>query len=248
MGEAAVIAARAIGYQNAGTVEFIFDPDRRAFYFLEMNTRIQVEHAVTEMVTGLDLVQWQIKIANEEKLPFTQEQLIQRGHAIECRLYAEDPANNFLPMTGPLLRFIEPKGPGVRVDSGFTNGDLITIHYDPLIAKIIVYAEDRLEAIQKMQSTLRETVLLGLTTNWQFLQDVLAHPDFRSGEAYTTWVEEVFDDWQPPDCALPPEILAAAALTQFQSPIGGGVDGVPDRRLDDPYNPWTVGNAFRIGE
>jgi acetyl/propionyl-CoA carboxylase alpha subunit len=247
MGAAAIKAARAIGYQNAGTVEFILDPDRRAFYFLEMNTRIQVEHPVTEMVTGLDLVQWQIKIANGEPLPFTQDQLVQRGHAIECRLYAEDPANNFLPMTGPLLRFIEPRGPGVRVDSGFTSGDQITIHYDPLIAKVIVYAENRPAAIHKMQSTLRDTVLLGITTNWQFLQDVLAHPDFRSGKAYTTWVEEVFDDWRPPDCALPPEVLAAAALTQFQAPDGVGLLETTEASKNDPFNPWTIGNGFRIG-
>ena len=170
----------------------------------------------------------------------------QRGHAIECRLYAEDPANNFLPATGPLLRFVEPQGPGVRVDAGFTSGDEITIHYDPLIAKLIVWAEDRPAAIRRMQAALRQTVLLGLTHNGQFLQDVLATPDFQAGEIYTTWVEDRFGDWQPPQCALPPEVLAAAALTQFQAaaPLGA-----PDRANGrDPYSPWRAATGFRLGE
>jgi acetyl/propionyl-CoA carboxylase alpha subunit len=133
------------------------------------------------MVTGLDLVQWQIRIAAGERLGYRQDDLRQRGHAIECRLYAEDPAAGFLPATGPLLRFIEPRGPGVRVDSGFTSGDEITIHYDPLIAKVSVLAENRAAAIHKMQTAMRETVLLGVPTNWQFLIDVLSHPDFQEG-------------------------------------------------------------------
>ena len=245
MGAAAVAAAQAVGYQNAGTVEFIVDPERKSFYFLEMNTRLQVEHPVTEFVTGLDIVQWQIRIADGEPLPFTQAQISQRGHAIECRLYAEDPANNFLPATGPLLQFVEPEGPGVRVDSGFASGDEITIHYDPLIAKIIVYAANRPAAIRKMQATLQNTVILGLTTNWQFLQDVLADPDFQAGKVYTTWVEEHFDDWQPPQCDLPPEVLVAAALTQFRStlPDGSQPSGQPD-----PYSPWRAANHYRLGE
>lgn len=248
MGAAAVAAAQAVGYQNAGTIEFIVDPDRKEFYFLEMNTRLQVEHPITEIVTGLDIVQWQIRIAAGEPLPMTQDELLQRGHAIECRLYAEDPSNNFLPATGPLLRFHEPKGPGVRVDSGYSSGDEISIHYDPLIAKVITYAENRTAAIRKMQSTLKETVLLGLTTNWQFLQDVLADPEFGDGQVYTTWVEDNFEGWQLPQCELPPEVLIAAALTQFQIP------GSPDHRASagkqkkDPYSPWRVANGFRISE
>jgi acetyl-CoA carboxylase biotin carboxylase subunit len=248
MGAAAVRAARSIGYHNAGTVEFIVDPQERHFYFLEMNTRLQVEHPVTELLTGLDLVQWQIRIAAGEPLPFAQADLSRHGHAIQCRLYAEDPANGFLPATGRLLRFVEPKSPGVRVDSGFTSGDEITIHYDPLIAKIIAFAEDRQGAIHKLQAALRETVLLGVTTNWQFLQDVLAHPDFRTGQVYTTWVEENFEDWQPPKCPLPPEVLAAAALTQFQSPAVQLPAGSPDGSGFDAFSPWRVANGFRIGE
>jgi acetyl/propionyl-CoA carboxylase alpha subunit len=249
MGAAAVTAARAVGYQNAGTVEFIFDPVQRAFYFLEMNTRLQVEHAVTETVTGLDLVQWQIRIASGERLPFSQEQVFTRGHAIECRLYAEDPANNYLPASGVLLRFAEPGGPGMRVDSGFTDGDEITLHYDPLIAKLIVSAEDRPAAIRRMRSALRETVILGLTTNLQFLQDVLAHPVFEAGGIYTTWIEENFEDWQPSQCDVPFEVLIGAALAQFQPvPQDGSRPERPNSGASDPFSPWSTGKNFRAGE
>ena len=245
MGAAAVAAAQAVGYQNAGTIEFIVDPDTRAFFFLEMNTRLQVEHPVTELVTGLDLVQLQVRIAAGEPLPLTQADLTQRGHAIECRLYAEDPANNFLPTTGPLLRFVEPKGPGVRVDTGFTSGDEISIHYDPLVAKITAWAPDRPAAIRRMEQALRETILLGVTNNGQFLQDVLADPDFQAGDIYTPWVEDHFGDWQPPQCAVPPEVLAAAALTAFQPSVSNG--GTPDSKAD-AYSPWRSANAFRPGQ
>ena len=188
MGATAIAAAQAVGYRNAGTVEFIVDPDSLEYYFLEMNTRLQVEHPITEQVSGLDLVQWQIRVAEGEPLSIAQAEIGQRGHAIECRLYAEDPANGFLPATGPLLRFIQPKGPGIRVDTGVTSGDEISIHYDPLIAKVIAYAENRQAAITRMQNALRETVLLGIISNWQFLQDVLSDPDFQSGAFSTTWV------------------------------------------------------------
>lgn len=241
MGDAAVAAARSVGYTNAGTVEFIVDPDSGAFYFLEMNTRLQVEHPVTELTAGLDLVQWQIRIAAGERLPFHQADLSQRGHAIECRLYAEDPANNFLPATGSLLAYVEPAGPGVRIDSGYSNGDQISIHYDPLIAKLIVWGEDRPAAIRRMQAALTETTLLGVTYNGQFLQDVLADPQFQAGEIYTTWVEERFGDWQPPQCGLPPEIVAAAALTQLQPPAAAN-------NSHDPYSPWGLSNGFRTGQ
>jgi acetyl/propionyl-CoA carboxylase alpha subunit len=243
MGAAAIEAARAVGYTNAGTVEFIFDPERREFFFLEMNTRLQVEHPVTELVTGLDLVTWQIRIAAGERLPFEQGSLSQRGHAIECRLYAEDPAQGFLPAAGQLRRFIQPRGPGVRVDSGYTSGDHVSIHYDPMIAKIITHAEDRPATIRKMIAVLGETVLLGLPTNWQFLRDLLEDEDFRRGEIYTTWVEDVFAGWQPPQCELPPAVLVAAALTQFKPAPGDPVEPTAD-----PYSPWRNPNRFRVGE
>lgn len=246
MGAAAVSAAKAVGYYNAGTVEFIVDPTTQEFYFLEMNTRLQVEHPVTELVSGLDLVQWQMRIASGEKLPFNQDQIIQRGHALECRLYAEDPAAGFLPMTGDIYRFLEPRGPAVRVDTGVTSGDTISIHYDPLIAKVITHAEERVGAIRKMQAALQEMVVLGVQTNWQFLQDVLAHPDFQAGKVHTTWIEENFEGWQPPDCPLPPEVLVAAALTEFQSVSGS--QAPPGIASLDPYNPWRVPNGYRSGE
>ncbi len=254
MGAAAVAAAQAVGYTNAGTVEFIVDPARRAFYFLEMNTRLQVEHPVTELVSGLDLVQWQIRIGTGERLPFVQAQLRPRGHAIECRLYAEDPSNGFLPATGRLLRFIQPQGPGIRVDSGFASGDEVSVYYDPLIAKVIAYAQDRAAAIRKLQFALRETVLLGIPTNWQFLQDVLAHPEFQAGSVHTTWIEEQFQGWQPPQCPLPPEVLVAAALSEFQTQQAGSSPIYPvpyegERPAgSDPFSPWRAGNGFRLSE
>jgi 3-methylcrotonyl-CoA carboxylase alpha subunit len=244
MGAAAVAAAQAVGYQNAGTIEFIVDPELEQFYFLEMNTRLQVEHPVTELVTGLDLVQWQIRIAAGERLTFSQADLNQRGHAIECRLYAEDPANNFLPATGKLLQFVEPGGPGVRVDAGYASGDEVSIHYDPLIAKVIVWGEDRPAAIRRMAGALRETVLLGLTNNNYFLQDMLNDPEFERGEIYTTWVEDHFGDWQPPRCDPPPEVLAAAALMKVNSGGNGSPESTPGR---DPFSPWLSGEDFRLG-
>ena len=184
MGNAAVAAAQAVDYVNAGTVEFIVDPDTRQFYFLEMNTRLQVEHPITEMLTGLDLAQWQIRIAAGEKLPLSQNELSRRGHAIECRLYAEDPASGFLPATGKLLKWQPPTGPGVRVDSGVSTGTDVGVYYDPLLAKVIVQAEDRPTAIRKMRTALQDTVVLGLTTNRDFLLDVLEHETFQNGTGH----------------------------------------------------------------
>src|SRR5215216_272350 len=189
MGKAAVAAAKSVHYTNAGTIEFIVDPDTLEFYFLEMNTRLQVEHPITELVTGIDLVQWQIRIANGERFLFTQSHFTQRGHAIECRIYAEDPANGFLPSTGKLLQFLEPRGPGIRVDSGFAVGNEVTHFYDPLLSKLVVHAEDRPSAIQRMGAALKEFVVHGVVTNIDFLQAVLAHPDFANGQVTTRWVE-----------------------------------------------------------
>src|SRR5215216_3122639 len=189
MGKAAVAAAKAVNYYNAGTIEFIVDPEPLKFYFLEMNTRLQVEHPITELVTGLDLVHWQIHIANGERFPFAQSHFIQRGHAIECRVYAEDPADGFLPSTGKLLQFIEPRGPGIRLDSGFAAGSEVTHFYDPLLAKLIVHAEDRVSAIRRMHAVLKEFIVHGVITNIDFLQAVLAHPDFANGQVTTRWVE-----------------------------------------------------------
>ena len=241
MGTAAVEAAQAVGYYNAGTVEFIVDPDTLQFYFLEMNTRLQVEHPVTELVVGLDLVHWQIRVAAGERFPFSQSHFTQRGHAIECRLYAEDPANGFLPGTGKLLQFSEPHGPGIRVDSGFTTGAEVAHFYDPLLAKLIVHAEDRERAIQRMQTALKDFIVHGVVTNIDFLQAVLSHPDFASGEVTTRWVETSFN-WTPPsEPSL--EALVAAAITEVTVP--GARDQVSGSNEIDPYSPWKSSNGFR---
>jgi len=252
MGEAAVKAAKAVGYYNAGTVEFIVDPTNFTFYFLEMNTRLQVEHPVTELVTGLDLVHWQIRVAAGEPFPFPQSHFTQRGHAIECRVYAEDPANGFLPSTGKLLQYIEPRGPGIRVDSGFTVGNEVTHFYDPLLAKLIVHAEDRMSAIQRMQAALKEFVVHGVITNIDFLQAVLAHPDFTNGQVTTRWVETNLESLMESRSLLPENrqqpvglhIIAAAladlTIVKRQSTIANSTES-------DPYSPWKTASGFRIG-
>jgi acetyl/propionyl-CoA carboxylase alpha subunit len=243
MGQAAVAAAKAVGYYNAGTVEFIVDPDTLKFYFLEMNTRLQVEHPVTEFVTGIDLVHWQIRVAAGEPFPFAQSHFTQRGHAIECRIYAEDPANGFLPSTGKLLQFIEPRAPGIRVDSGFTAGDEVTHFYDPLLAKLIVHAENREAAIQRMQAALEEFVVHGVVTNIDFLQAVLAHPDFTNGKVSTRWVETNFN-WTPP---AEPSFESLLAVVMAEITVPNSRSRVPDSNEIDPYSPWKVTNGFRMG-
>lgn len=178
---AAIDAARACNYFNAGTVEFLMD-SKRNFYFLEMNTRLQVEHPVTELITGLDLVKEQISVAFGNNLSFKQNELKINGHALECRIYAEDPSNNFLPSTGQILHYVSPSGPGVRVDSGFDNGSHITVHYDPLISKLVCWADNRNYAIERMLRALSEYVIGGLITNISFLKIIIDHPSFRKGE------------------------------------------------------------------
>lgn len=240
MGQAAVRAAQAVGYHNAGTVEFIFNPLDSTFYFLEMNTRLQVEHPVTEAVTGLDLVQWQIRVAAGERFPYAQDELSQRGHAMECRIYAEDPANGFLPSTGKLLQYHEPHGPGLRVDSGVAAGDSVTHHYDPLLAKLIVSAEDRPAAIRRMQAALRDYVIHGVHTNLNFLQAVLAHPDFVQGEVTTRWVETIFG-WTPPTPS-PEHLIGAALVDLAAAPVSSG-ESTPQQ--SDPHSPWKSLQGFR---
>ena len=241
MGAAAVNAARAVNYFNAGTVEFIFDPHTESFYFLEMNTRLQVEHPVTELVTGLDLVQWQIRIAAGERFPFQQSDLHQHGHAIECRVYAEDPAGGFLPSTGRLLQFIEPRGPCVRVDAGFLAGDAVTHFYDPLLAKLIVRAENRDAAIQRMRIALQDFIIHGVTTNIDFMQSVLAHPDFAAGQVSTRWVEDHVREWAP---AVPTEeALIAAALADVAFAASKPQSSIATE--SDPFNTWKQSNNFR---
>jgi acetyl-CoA carboxylase biotin carboxylase subunit len=215
MGEAAVAAARAAKYRSAGTIEFLLEGegDSARFYFLEMNTRLQVEHPVTEAVTDVDLVRAQLDVAAGAPLPWTQRTLDQRGHAIECRVYAEDPANGFLPQAGPLLVYREPAGPGVRVDSGVTEGDAIGVHYDPLIAKVTVHAESREHARARALVALRSFPILGIRTNLPFLVRVLEHPAFAAGALHTGFIDEHLSELL--DVATPPpEALAAAGAVK----------------------------------
>ena len=191
MGQCAIDVARACGYVGAGTVEFLMD-ENNAFYFLEMNTRLQVEHTVTELITGIDLVKEQLKIAMGEKLAFTQDDLMIRGHAIEARVCAEDPSNNFLPDMGKLEIYQTPQGPGVRVDDGFEEGMEIPIHYDPLIAKLVVYGSDRQEAIKRMVRAIDEYRISGVETTLQFCRFAVQHEAFVSGNFDTHFVKKYF--------------------------------------------------------
>ncbi len=196
MGEAALSAARAAGYVNAGTVEFLLDA-RGRFYFLEVNTRLQVEHPVTEMVTGVDLVREQIRIAAGEPLSCRQEEIRPRGHAIECRIYAEDPERGFIPSPGEILYLKEPAGPGVRVDSGICNGFTVPTVYDPILSKLIVHAADRPAAIGRMVRALSEYCVLGVRTPVDFLREVIQSDPFRRGETHTRLIDEQFAGWKP---------------------------------------------------
>ncbi|KVD32356.1 acetyl/propionyl/methylcrotonyl-CoA carboxylase subunit alpha [Burkholderia ubonensis] len=240
MGEAAVAAARAVRYVGAGTVEFIMTGD--AFYFMEMNTRLQVEHPVTEMVTGLDLVEWQLRVAAGEPLPLQQAQLHVSGHAIEARLYAENPARGFLPSTGTLKHLRLPDGvefatgAPVRVDSGVREGDAITPFYDPMIAKLIVHGADREEALGRMMRALRECEVVGLHTNAAFLQRIVACEPFATADLDTGLIERnhdtLFAPQQPPRAAL---ALACAALRARERDA-----------LVDPGSPWAALSNWRL--
>jgi acetyl-CoA carboxylase biotin carboxylase subunit len=190
MGEAALKVVKAAGYYNAGTVEFLVNPERH-FYFLEMNTRLQVEHPVTEMVTGLDLVKLQIRVAAGEKLPLRQEELVMRGSAIECRIYAEDPDNNFFPSPGKILMLRPPSGPGVRDDSGVYAGWTVPIDYDPLISKLVAWGNTRPEAISRMQRALSEYRIEGIQSNLAFFQEILAHAEFRNADFDTGFIDRL---------------------------------------------------------
>ena len=233
MCSAALAAARAAGYRNAGTIEFLLEGagDEARFYFLEMNTRLQVEHPVTEAVTGVDLVQAQLTVAAGGALPWTQAELSQRGHAIEVRVYAEDPSGGFLPQAGSLLLYREPQGPGVRVDSGVREGGVVGVTYDPLLAKLTVLAETRSAAIARSLAALRSFPVLGIRTNIPFLGRVLNHPRFREAQLHTRFIEEHLDSLlraeSPPD-----EAIAAAAVVGGSGP---GVDSAPGSGRD----PWS---------
>ncbi|MBD8097219.1 acetyl/propionyl/methylcrotonyl-CoA carboxylase subunit alpha [Pseudomonas fluorescens] len=234
MGEAAVRAAQAIGYVGAGTVEFLLDA-RGEFFFMEMNTRLQVEHPVTEAITGLDLVAWQIRVAQGEVLPITQAQVPLRGHAIEVRLYAEDPATDFLPATGRLALYRESRpGPGRRVDSGVEQGDSVSPFYDPMLGKLIAWGEDREQARLRLLSMLDEYAVGGLKTNLGFLRRIIGHPAFAAAELDTGFIPRYQAELLPVAAALSDEFWQAAGSAFMQTlPTGDG--------------PWAATHGFRAG-
>lgn len=238
MGQAALNAARTAGYINAGTVEFLLDEEGR-FYFLEVNTRLQVEHPITEAITGLDLVREQIKIASGLPLSFRQEDVRARGHAIECRIYAEDPERTFLPSPGRIIYLKEPVGPGIRVDSGIYGGFAVPSAYDPILSKLVVQAADRPRAIDRMLRALAEYVVLGIKTSIPFLREVIASEAFRTGATHTRLIDELFTPWQPKREMTDLACLAYAALRE--SPH----QEQREERLapGDHPSPWeTIGN------
>ena len=260
MGEAAVAAARAVGYVGAGTVEFIADysnGEDGSFYFMEMNTRLQVEHPVTEMITGQDLVEWQLRVAAGEPLPLSQEQLRIDGHALEARIYAENPDNNFLPSTGklrylrtpPAVQFMRggggdntPHGPaGVRIDSGVREGDAISPYYDPMIAKLIVWGKDRDEALSRMRQALAAYHVVGLSTNIAFLQRLVSSQAFRTADLDTGLIERNHDALFPAAAPVGIEVIALA--------VAAVLDGEKrERRIDaaDQHSPWTHAGPWRL--
>ena len=228
MTAAAATVARAVGYTNAGTIEFLLDEDGR-FYFLEMNTRLQVEHPITEMVTGVDLVQWQIRIARGERLTLDPARLLEpRGHAVECRIYAEDPDNGFLPSPGRIAQLRAPAGPGIRDDSGTAAGLTVPIFYDPMISKLVAWAEDRPMAVARMRRALSEYVVLGIKTTVPFFQWLFGQPDFLNGRFHTSTLDEILAarNGQPfleptPDTADIAAIAVALQTVRAPSAVGG---------------------------
>jgi 3-methylcrotonyl-CoA carboxylase alpha subunit len=243
IGQAAVAAARAVNYVGAGTVEFMYQGGQ--FYFIEMNTRLQVEHPVTEMITGQDLVEWQLRVAAGETLPLTQERLTRRGHAFEARVYAEDPQRDFLPAIGRLAHLKAPaEGPHVRVDTGVRSGDEISVYYDPMIAKLIVWDEDRPSALRRLRNALAEYEIAGLTTNLSFLSSIAAHPSFAAGEIDTGFIERHRERLIPASTRTPEEVLALATLAVLlrQSAEAHG----SRRALADPYSPWYEVNGWNM--
>ncbi|SED61236.1 acetyl-CoA/propionyl-CoA carboxylase, biotin carboxylase, biotin carboxyl carrier protein [Streptomyces sp. 3213] len=237
MGEAAVQAARSCGYAGAGTVEFIVPGnDPSSYYFMEMNTRLQVEHPLTELVTGLDLVEWQLRVAAGERLPFAQEDITLTGHAIEARICAEDPARGFLPSGGTVVKLHEPSGDGVRTDSGLSEGTEVGSLYDPMLSKVIAYGPDRATALRKLRGALADTVTLGVPTNAGFLRRLLAHPAVVAGELDTGLVEREADSLIPDE--VPEEVYEAAAAVRLDAlrPKGEGWT-----------DPFSVPSGWRLG-
>jgi len=248
MGAAAVAAARAAGYVNAGTCEFLLARDGQ-FYFLEMNTRIQVEHPVTELVTGIDLVQWQLRIAAGERLPFVQEEISPRGWAIECRITSEDPSNGFLPSTGTISHLHLPSGPGVRWDGGIETGSTVGLHYDPMLAKLIVWAPTREAAVSRMHRALRELVVEGVETSRDFHLRVMEDAEFRAGAIEIQWLERRLPSLlgvAPPHAEVRVAAIAAALLAHRDRGRGRPGAGALRSSSDAPDSVAAWGRAARV--
>jgi acetyl-CoA carboxylase, biotin carboxylase subunit len=244
MGAAAVAAARAAGYVNAGTVEFLLDRSGR-FYFLEVNTRLQVEHPITEMLTGLDLVRRQIEIAAGLPLPFAQADLTRRGHAIECRIYAEDPEHDFMPAPGRILYACSPEGPGLRYDHGIYSGFNVPVHYDPILGKLVVWGENRQSAIARMLRALKECVILGVKTPIEFLTDVLSTEAFKAGDTHTGFIDEHLADWKP-DASVDEWAAVGFVVDRITRP-SAQMPPTADGRSPGPVSPWQRLGAWDLG-
>ncbi len=242
MGEVAVRVAQAAGYTNAGTVEFLVDQQKN-FYFLEMNTRLQVEHPVTELITGLDLVHLQIRIAAGERLPFTQDDVKLRGHAIECRVYAEDPDNNYFPSPGKITLLLQPSGPGIRRDSGMYEGWTVPMDYDPLLAKLIGYGTDRDQAISRLTRALNEYFVGGIKTNISLFRRILRHPDFHAAKLDTGFLDRML---KQKETAAPADSKAAevAAIAAGMFAVLGPAAAVRGERT--PANGSAGGNSRAV--
>ena len=241
MGEAAIRAARAAGYFNAGTVEFLAE-NSGAFYFLEMNTRLQVEHPVTELVTGLDLVRLQVEIAAGAALPFTQDQVALRGAALECRIYAEDPANNFFPSPGRISQLSEPAGPGVRLDSGIYPGWTVPLDYDPMLAKLIVWSDNREHAVDRMLRALGEYHVGGIKTNIPLFQRILNDPAFRAGELHTGYLDQLLKTQLDSVTPVSAELAEVAALVAEKYSWSGAEETEVPRQ----YSRWAAAGREEI--
>ena len=244
MGKAAVAAAQAIGYVGAGTVEFLLDEDG-SFYFMEMNTRLQVEHPVTEMITGQDLVEWQLRVAGGDPLPLRQKELVIGGHAIEARIYAEDPSRDFLPSIGRLSHLRTPaENAHVRIDTGVREGDEVSIHYDPMVAKLIVWDTDRAGALRRLKSALAEYQVVGVTTNIGFLSQVAAHPAFAAGDFDTGFIERHRAALFPESAPASDRVLALACLDVLLRRTAEAEGSA--RSSADPFSPWHSTSGWRL--
>ncbi len=244
MGEAAVAAAKAVGYVGAGTVEFIANQDG-SFYFMEMNTRLQVEHPVTEMITGQDLVEWQLRVAAGEALPLAQDALTIRGHALEARIYAENPAQDFLPATGKLLHLVPPaESLNVRIDTGIEQGDEITPYYDPLIAKLIVWDVDRHAALARMRQALADYRIVGVTSNVDFLSRLVACPAFADADLDTSLIERSRPFLFPADSTPPKHVFFIAAVAGLLREQAAAQTVA--RHSGDPWSPWSLRDGWRL--